>query len=357
MPLDTGRVTHLHSAPDEPTTPAGPPSIGDGPDVGSALRTARLARHLTPRDVADSTRIRQSYVEAIEEMRLDDLPSRPFTVGYIRSYAKYLGLDGEAAVSRFRVENPDDNDALRAPVGVRPERDPRLGLILIGGCLIVAAILLWNVAQRAMAQIERPSHVEPALAQQATGTPAANGGAVSLGAPLPAPVESTTPAPYVTPGLAAAAANGGSADAAGAALKERLASEARGEGVIDVSQAPVLGTPFQAKGPVHGPPSGEGTGVVLQARKSGWLLVHRPDGSVYFAKLLVPGEAFRVPAVAGLTAEVSDPTAFDVFTRGVLTGRLTSAQTTLAKLTPAPPAAPAPAAAAVSPPAPAPPAT
>ena len=47
---------------------------------------------------------------------------------------------------------------------------------------------------------------------------------------------------------------------------------------------------------------------------------------------MAAGEAFRAPRTAGLTADVSDPALFDVYTGGVLTGRLTAAQTALAKL-------------------------
>jgi cytoskeleton protein RodZ len=346
MPLDTATVTHLHMVDgdhDAGQSPAAQPTVDFGADIGAALRAARTARGLSQQDVAEATRIRQSYVEAIEGLRLDELPSRPFTIGYVKAYANLLGLDGEAAVQRFKVDVPDDNEGLRAPVGVRRERDPRTGLILVGGCLIVAAILLWNVAQRAMAKEELHVPITSAqAAQQAVGERASDtggNGAVSLGAPLPAPVESTTPAPYVTPGLAAAAAAGGSADAAGAALKERLALQKSGQGVVDLSDAPVLGAPFKAKGPMLGAPPAEASNIILQARKGASLVVRGADGSVYFARQLSPGEAFRAPRTAGLTADVSDPSAFDIFTGGVLTGRLTAAQTPFSRLVPAAPKA------------------
>ncbi|HMP62440.1 MAG TPA: helix-turn-helix domain-containing protein, partial [Phenylobacterium sp.] len=69
------------------------PTLESGPNIGAALKAAREFRGLSLQDVADSTCIRRAYLAAIEEMRLDDLPSRPFTVGYIRAYAKALGLD------------------------------------------------------------------------------------------------------------------------------------------------------------------------------------------------------------------------------------------------------------------------
>ncbi|WP_421739181.1 helix-turn-helix domain-containing protein [Caulobacter sp.] len=343
MPLDTGVVRQLHmvsdAEPEEGFVGVGQPSVDEGVDIGAALRAARTFRGLTPQDVADSTRIRQSYIEALEDLRLEELPSRPFTIGYVRAYANLLGLDGEAAVLRFKNDVPDDGGELRAPVGVRRERDPRFALILVGGLLVVGAILLWNVAQRAMSKDAPSSQVAAnTAAPHAATTP--NGSAVSLGAPLPAPVESTTPEPYKTPGLDDAAANGGSADAATAASKARASAlAASGPVAPDAAQIAAIGSAFKPRGVVHGATAADASGVIIQARKPATLVVRGADGSVFFARQLNAGEAYRAPRTAGLIADVSDPTLFDVYSNGALTGRLISSQTALSKLLkPAPPA-------------------
>lgn len=343
MPLDTGRVSHLHlvadGEPEDAPMAAQQPSVDDGADIGSALRAARAFRGLTLRDVADATRIRQSYIEALEALRLDELPSRPFTIGYVKSYAKVLGLDGDAAVARFKLDAPEDSEPLRAPVGVRHERDPRLGLILALGVLVVAAIVLWNVAQRAIAKDTPPALVAPAQATAVVATPAAvpvdpnaAPGSVSLGAPLPAPVESTTPEPYKTPGLDDAAANGGSADAVTAASKVRAAEAATAATVPLLN----LGAPFRAKGAVYGAAQAEASGLILQARKPASLTVHGANGSIYFTRWMSAGEAFRAPRADGLVAEVSDPAAFEVYNGGALTSRMPGPTAALGKLTVAP---------------------
>ncbi|USQ97084.1 helix-turn-helix domain-containing protein [Caulobacter sp. RL271] len=313
------------------------PSLDDGADIGQALRSARTARGMSAQTVAEATRIRQSYIEALEEMRLDELPSRPFTIGYIRAYASLLGLDPEAAVSRFKADAPDEGGELRAPVGVRRERDPRLAMIFAGGVLVVGAILLWNLAQRAIAKDEPPAQVASAATSAQVQAHASNS-QVALGAPLPAPVESTTPEPYKTPGLDDAAANGGSVDAAKAAAKARAEAEARA-GIIDPALRVNLGAPFKPKGAVMGASPAESSGVILQARKAATLVVRGGDGQVYFARALAAGEAYRAPRTAGLIADVSDPAVFDVYGNGALTGRLPSNSTALGKLIP-PPAAP-----------------
>ena len=317
--------------------------IQDEPaDIGAALKAAREARGLSLREVAEATRIRQSYVEALEAMRLDELPSRPFTIGYVRAYAALLGMDVDAAVARFKTDAPDENAELREPVGVRRERDPRLALIFAAGMLVVGAILLWNVAQRAIAKDAPPAQIAPAAASTQVQAHA-NNSQVALGAPLPAPVESTTPEPYKTPGLDDAAANGGSVDAAKAAAKARAEAEAKA-GIVDPAHQIQVGALFKPRGAMLGAAQGEGSGVVLQARKPATLVVRGVDGQVYFARALTAGDAYRAPRTPGLIADVSDPMVFEVYYGGALVSHLPSASTALGKLVPAPKVAPAPAA-------------
>jgi cytoskeletal protein RodZ len=308
-------------------------------DIGAALRAAREARGLSLQQVAEATRIRQGYVEALEDMRLEALPSRPFTIGYVRAYAALLGMDVDAAVARFKTDAPDENAELREPVGVRRERDPRLALIFAGGMLVVGAILLWNVAQRAIAKdAPAPQIAPPAASTQVQAH--ANNSSVALGAPLPAPVESTTPEPYKTPGLDDAAANGGSVDAAKAAAKARAEADARA-GVVDPAHQIQVGAPFKPKGAMLGAAPGEGSGVVLQTRKAATLVVRGVDGQVYFARALAAGDSYRAPRTPGLIADVSDPMVFEVYYGGALVSHLPSASTALGKLVPAPKVAPA----------------
>ncbi len=153
-------------------------------------------------------------------------------------------------------------------------------------------------------------------------------GPVALGAPLPAPVESTTPTPYETPGLQAATAGDGSSKAADDAAK--LARE-HPENVVAAPSEPLANT-FTAKGPVYGAPAAASI-LILQARKPTSLIVRGADNSVYFARQLAAGEAYRAPMLKGLTVDVSDPAAMQVFVGGQSKGLLPSAQTSVAKLT------------------------
>jgi cytoskeleton protein RodZ len=296
-----------------------------GPHIGAALKAGREARGLTLGEVADLTRVKASYLAALEDLQLGALPSRPFTIGYIRAYAGMLGFDADAAVDRFRADDPTPDQPLRNPIGVEEDRDPRLTIVIAGLALVIAAIVLWNVAQRIMREQAPPPPTAPEAAVAKAPLAVAKG-PVALGAPLPAPVESTTPDLYETPGLAAAAAAGGSADAAEAAAKA-LAEQKKTE----VEAAPDLPPEFKPAGPIHGA-AGETSAVTVQARKSGFLIVRGADEAVYFARQLSAGEAYRVPAVGGLTLEVSDPRAFQVFVAGKSRGLMPAATVAAGKL-------------------------
>ena len=327
MALDTGRVTDLQvEAKEEPTSAAHQsyaPSVQSGADIGQALKAVREFRKLSLEAVADTTRVRRAYLQAIEEMQLEKLPSRPFTIGYIRAYAEALGVDGTAAVERFKAEEPVLDEPLRAPVGVNYDRDPRLMAIVVGGILIVVAIILWNVAQRAMSESAPPSPTAPEKAA-AKALDDQKSGPVALGAPLPAPVESTTPAPYETPGLAEAGEDGVNHSAPAA-----IGARPEGQAPVDVTALPPR---FVPQGRVYGAAPGQPAGVTLQALKSASLIVRGADGAAYFARQLAPGEAYRAPLLAGLTVETSDPDTIQVFLAGQSKGVLPAAKTSLGAL-------------------------
>jgi len=311
MPLDTGAFDDGTRRGDFDSVKRPRLSLDPALDIGSALRAAREGLGLSLEEISETTRVRIRHLEAIEQTRFDQLPSRPFTIGYVRAYAKALGLDADATASRFRTEHPSpDDDELRTPVGVRHEpKGGHRGLILTVAGAALIAVVGWNVAQHVMAApapnraAVAPSHAV-ALAQANT----TSGGPYSLQAPLPAPPEATIPQAYVTPVVGA-------------------------DGSSNATQAvkpatPPPATPFVAQGAIYGKASGASP-LIIQAKKSISLEVRGPGGVVYFARQLAAGEAYRVPALPGLTAEVSNPQSAELYESGVSRGPFTQAQTPL----------------------------
>jgi cytoskeletal protein RodZ len=304
--------------------------FASGQTFGEGLRAGREFLGLDLQTVADATKIRSHYLSALEAMDLSQLPSRPFILGYVRAYARVLEVDEERAVARFRQDAPDPDEPLRAPVGVPKTADPRFGLLGAAAGIVIAAIVVWNVAQRAMA--EHDPNPSKGAAATIADTPT---GPVQLGEALPPPQESTLPDPYVTPGLAPEVTGVEAAPVKVGPLRPPLEARA-----------------FAAKGAIHGAPATQSQ-IVIQAQRSVSLVARGGDGKVYFAQQLKGGEAYRVPMLPGLLIDVSSPEAMEVFVGGALAGTLTEPVTPLSaivKAAPPPPPAPvaAPAAAPVA---------
>jgi hypothetical protein len=314
MPRDLGAVTDetLGSAGvgmSEGHTIGEAPGIEAGAHVGEALRDMRRHIGRDLRSIADITCVRHAYLEAIEQMRFEALPSRPFIIGYIRAYAEAVGLDPDQAVGRFKRDYPERDAPLREPVGVEKKPDSRLKLIGAVGLVVFAAILVFNLALRAMS----PASKGPAsVAETATPLPPAavsGQGPVALGAPTAPPQEATRPDPYVTPGLAASQETGGEV----VGLPTRFGAQVPGAAPLEIAAdaAPT----FRPAGKIYGAPAGA-SAVTLQARRSAALIVHGQDGRVLFAEQLKTGEAYRAPVGQGISVDVSDPAAFNVYLWG-----------------------------------------
>jgi helix-turn-helix protein len=70
--------------------------------VGTILREARNRRKVELSEVEAATRIRFRYLRAIEDEEWDVLPGGVYTRGFIRTYASFLGLDGDRLVNDYR---------------------------------------------------------------------------------------------------------------------------------------------------------------------------------------------------------------------------------------------------------------
>jgi cytoskeleton protein RodZ len=68
------------------------------------LRKARLKANKELAQVSQALHISQTYLQAIEEANVTLLPERVYTLGFVRSYAHYVGLDPDEVVHRFKNE-------------------------------------------------------------------------------------------------------------------------------------------------------------------------------------------------------------------------------------------------------------
>lgn len=112
--------------------------------VGSILRQARSRRKLDLSEVEAATKIRLRYLRAIESEEWDVLPGGVYTRGFIRTYAAFLGLDGERLAADYRASEeaaPSARGPLAEPS--RPQRrSPPAGWLAFAAIGLVAAIAI-----------------------------------------------------------------------------------------------------------------------------------------------------------------------------------------------------------------------
>jgi len=118
-----------------------------GPGPGEQLHRERERQGLTLAQVATELRLTRPQIEALEAEDYDNLPPAPFVRGYLRSYARFIGLEPEPLVERF---NADQAEAVTLTSGGeaaansgRESRAGTLAFTVLG--LGVAAALGWWV--------------------------------------------------------------------------------------------------------------------------------------------------------------------------------------------------------------------
>jgi cytoskeleton protein RodZ len=72
--------------------------------IGEALRSAREAQGKSLDDAAVATRIRPSYLEALEQEQFGELGGSVYAKGFLRSYAGYLGVDPAPLLEAYRAQ-------------------------------------------------------------------------------------------------------------------------------------------------------------------------------------------------------------------------------------------------------------
>jgi cytoskeletal protein RodZ len=137
-------------------------------EIGGSLREARLKRNLTPADVQKAIRIRDRYLQALEEERWELLPGDAYVKGFLRTYADYLGLDGNLYVEEYnsRFAHPDEPQLV-------PERFARtsrgLGgvdflrpLVAVGIIVAIVAVAAWRLSGSSGGNQSTPPTTTPA---------------------------------------------------------------------------------------------------------------------------------------------------------------------------------------------------
>lgn len=259
--------------------------------VGQDLRAARLRRGDDLATVSRALKIRKDHLEALEEDRIEALPGRTYAIGFIRSYADYLGLDAVQCVERFKAEIAGRTDDHMPTITVIDEDDNRRmpqGWKIIAGVVLV--LVIYGAYQLA-AQADRMLNEPVTPAPQTATHP------VPHHPPPPAQVQMPLTQQAQAPSTAAPGIAGS---------QQAVASPSAAPGPQAAGDSPPL-----PQGRVYGA-GNKNARVVLRMRDTARILVQSRDGKVLMNQTLKPGDTFQLPNQVGLTLTTPNAAAVEI---------------------------------------------
>ena len=340
---------HPSEARDEPALPQ--------QTVGSTLRSARLRLGGELTEIATVLRIRPAFLQAIEEGHFQALPGAPYAMGFVRTYAEHLGLDGAEMVRRFKSEAAglERKTSLSFPSPAPEGRVPGTATLLIS--LVAATVVFagWYFYQSGTERLAlRVPEVPERLANPAGSVPAFNmgglgdtpGSAASSGpasavatpsAPAPAAATPAAPVgadsalppppgdptrrvasvtnPAPAPAPAASAPTSSEVEDSPPPDPTALGAAAPGgagdptiPGVPQVAAVPNDGRVFGAQN--------SDARVIIKARGESWVQIRDASNTPLLTRVLRPGDSYRVPNQAGLVMMTGNAGVLDVFVDG-----------------------------------------
>lgn len=210
--------------------------------IGEEFRQLRLAKNLSVSDVATATKLQPAYLHAIENMTPDALPSLGYTLGFVRTYAKHLGLDGAEAVYRYKTDMAAPmNIGMRERAVFISKRKIKLprGFVSAAGLMSCAVVIaVWYGSQS-----ESQAATHPVIALATT-----------------TPLETASTTPKIDPNILTVKA------IAPSWIQARNAS-----GKVTMSRIMVTGETWQTD---------RASGAMISARDAGALVVYEGDRKV-----------------------------------------------------------------------------
>lgn len=120
-------------------------------DIGATLKSAREQQGISLDDAAEATKIRSSYLAALEEEAFEQLPGPTYARGFLRSYGEFLGLDPQELIDEFNVRFAAapwelDDDVMfprrRTARAGRRGRESSIAVVAIVGIVAVAVLIV-----------------------------------------------------------------------------------------------------------------------------------------------------------------------------------------------------------------------
>jgi cytoskeleton protein RodZ len=133
-------------------------------EIGTSLREARLRQSLELPEIEQATKIRGRYLRALEEEQFDSLPASTYVRGFLRTYANYLGLDGQLYVDEYNsryIAGEEEPLVRRSSAGPRYQRrvESRVVVLALAAIGIATALVIaaWKFGGPDQATVTPPA--------------------------------------------------------------------------------------------------------------------------------------------------------------------------------------------------------
>lgn len=131
--------------------------------IGMFLKYTRLEQKKDLESISKALCIRKIYLKAIEEDDYRELPPVPYGMGFVRSYAAYLGLNAERIVQCYKEEALPKKEVHKPVVKAHPQATrPNKRQILIGLLVLIFFYALWLVGHLKTSSVP-PEEEQPAV--------------------------------------------------------------------------------------------------------------------------------------------------------------------------------------------------
>lgn len=271
--------------------------------VGLLLKEVRLKKGKELPEIAQELCIRRVYLAAIEDSDYDNIPEYPYGIGFIRSYADYLGLNGVDIVQMYKDEAEANLRKNNPYFVIEPQVEatvPSKKYLMISLIAVFAIYFAWTMYTRLSEQNVNSADMEEAIISE-------NDGADDNAADFPLKVEdfSTTSEsadafPESLPVVNAVNAENNNPQVI---VKE--------ESFVPAETAPKTEAPARAEVSVAAKDAKESKGLVIKVKKETWVEVKNLN-KLYLSKVLQPGDDYKIPEDSNLKLSVGRADGVDI---------------------------------------------
>ena len=270
--------------------------------VGSLLKEMRLQKGLRLPDIAKKLCIRKIYLEAIEESNYAEIPPFPYGIGFVRSYATYLGLNSGNIVELYKDETMPKSDKEMFVLEPQSEASMPSKAYLLASLIAIALVYAGWSAYNNGALEEKDNTVEAVSAEENAAV-----------ADMPIVVEDFSAAPVAEV-----------AEEETVSMPENDQITVTEASFVEEELAAPVAAPEQAAPasredtPAEAPVVKSKSGIVINVKEETWVEVKDAE-KLYLSKVLQPGETYTVPEGSGMILSVGRVNAVDVLVNGVIT--------------------------------------